>query len=174
MSKTRRKETTLTINFVDVEHSDENMSKLMELIGAPDFGSTPEMCGWDITAPNGKFVHVSSSEIRDFIADTMFNAVINMVMKDKYEFDMYANRKFIEKTYFNSADNRNPYSELSGIWGNCIEIRTIGNSATKSVLDNLHKRNVLALKDKIVLMKHVQNVEYTCRLRDVSEVECSV
>ena len=177
MGKTKRKKTTLSINFIDSDNSisdDENMSKLMELLGAPDFRSKSEIHGWDITAPNGKSVHVSSSEIRDFIADTMFNAKIDMVMHEEYYFNTYANRIFIEGAFFDATDDSNPHSELGTLWSGSITIETIGNNVTKTALDRLHKKNVLSLKDKIVSMKHVQNVEYTCILKDVNEVECSV
>lgn len=177
MSKTKSKETTLTINFVGSDNSigdRENMSKVIELLGAPDFAAKSELSGWNITAPNGKSIKISSIDIRDFICGAMFNATSEIVMKDTYFFNTYDNVAFIEKTFFDIGKDSNPHSSVGSIYGGNMEITTRGNNVTKTALDNLHKKNVLDVKDKIVVMKHVQNVEYTCRLKDVVSSECSV
>jgi hypothetical protein len=176
MSETKRKETTLTINFVESDGSiseDENMAKAMELLGAPNFKPEEVSAGWTATAENGESVDFSYTPIMEFIRDNTPGITVTERTKLEYNLGSYANRDFIDNKYFNVSDIE-LRSNSGSIWCNCIDIRTVGHGVTKSALDRLHKKNVLALKDKIVSMDHVQSVEYTCTLRNVVETECSV
>lgn len=176
MSETKRKDTTLTINFVESDNSvseDENMAKVMELLGAPEFEPIEVDCGWTATAKNGESVDFSYTPIMEFIRDNMPDVTVEKRTKLEYSSGSYKNRDFIDSKYFNGGNIK--LQSLTGIiWCNCIDIRTIGHDATKPALDNLHKKNVLALKDKIVSMDHVHDVEYTCKLKNIVESDCSV
>ena len=174
MSGTKKKETTLSIQFVNNDDSDGNMSKLMKLLGAPDFESELVDRGWDITAPDGKELHVSSSSIMEFIRDSVPDVVVEKAIRDEYKFSSFANKDFIENTYFGTDDNCRIYSHIGYLWSEIIQIITTGNGATKPALDRFHRKNVLAVKDKIVAMENVHNVEYTCTLKNIVESECSV
>ncbi|MBU1173160.1 MAG: hypothetical protein KKD44_26650, partial [Proteobacteria bacterium] len=92
--------------------------------------------------------------------------------KESYEFDSYHNKEYISKTFFTDANGA--YSAVGSVWSGYIEIITSSSGATKSQVDRIHKSNVLAVKDRLVSMKHVLNVAYTCTLRKSHEVECSV
>lgn len=174
MSETKRKETTLNVRFVDDKGSDEDISKLMELLGVPDFTSKSEWDGYNITAPSGRTIKISRREIVDFIEDVVPGVIVEEATRNEYDFGSYANKDYIEKAYFGGSKDGNIFSRIGYLWGNMIEVKTTGNNVTKSALDKLHRRNVLAIKDKIVSMGHVQSVEYTCTLKNVTEVECSV
>ena len=174
MSDTKNKETTLSIHFVNDDDSDGNMSKMMKSLGAPDFASDVVSNGWDITASSGEKLSVSRSSIMEFIRDCMPGVVIVKSIRDEYDFGSFANKDFIENTYFGTDDKHSIYSHIGYLWSGTIQIKTTGNGVTKPVFDKFHRKNVLAVKDKIVAMENVQNVEYTCTLKNIVESECSV
>ena len=170
------KETALTINFVgeNMPGFDKSkcMDKVMELLGAPKFGARTVQYGWDIVAPNGELLSTHSTDTMEFIKKTMFGASITDKFKESYEFDSYQNKEYISKTFFTDANGA--YSAVGSVWSGYIEVITSSFGVTKSQVDKVHKSNVLAVKDRIVAMKHVLNVAYTCTLRKLNEVECSV
>ena len=174
MSDTKNKETTLSIQFVNDDDSDGNMSKLMKLLGAPDFVSSVLSVGWDITAPGGKNIRVSSPSVMEFIRKFVPGVVVEEVTRDSYDFGSYDNKDFIENKYFGTVDSHKLYSNIGYLWSGTIQIKTTGDGVTKKALDGFHRKNVLSVKDKIVAMKHVHNVEYTCTLKNIVESECSV
>ena len=170
------KETALTINFVgeNMPGFDKSkcMDKVMELMGAPKFGAKTVQYGWDIVSPNGATLSTHSTDVMEFINKTMLGVSITDKFKESYEFDSYQNKEYIRETFFTSADR--VYSMIGSVWSGYIEVFTSSFGVTKSQVDKVHKSNVLAVKDRIVAMKHVLNVAYTCTLRKLNEVECSV
>lgn len=174
MSDNIMKETALTITFVGDKEADKdkNMDKVMELLGAPKVGAEMIKSGWDIVAPNGATLYTYNRDTMEFIGKALLNASIVVRFKEVYEYESYANKEYICETFFTSADR--VYSALGSVWSGYIEVNTSSSNATKAQVDRVHKKNVLALKDRIVAMKHVLNVAYTCTMKKSHEVECTV
>ena len=174
MSKVFHKETSLLVVFVEngIEGK-HNMLKVMELLGAPKSKVEYIERGWDITAPNGKTIRVYSSEVKDFILGTTFSTAIG-VLETEYPYSSYANKRFIQEHIFNDPSNAELYSEIDAVYSGSIGVNTVGTDTTRTKVSQLHRKNVLALKDKIVAMEHVHNVEYTCEWKRTEESECSV
>lgn len=176
MSDDILKETALTITFVggvdnEVEKA-KHMDKVMELLGAPKFGAETVKSGWDIVAPNGATLYTYSRDAMEFIEKALFNASIVDRFKEVYESDSYLNKEYIRETFFTSADR--VYSAVGSIWSGHIEVNTSSSNSPRAQVDRVHKKNVLALKDRIVAMEHVLNVAYTCTMRKSNTVECTV
>ena len=170
----KNKETTLSIHFIDGKTNDENMSRLMGMLGVKNSCLVVVPGGWNISSPSGMKMYTTNKEFMEFVSKSMFNAVITEAEREEYHFGTYENKTFIESKYFCQSETFDPYTSLGSVWAGHIGIKTRGDDATKAALDRLHKKNVLSLKDKIVSMEHVQHVEYTCTLRNIDETECSV
>lgn len=174
MSKVFNKETTLSIQFIDngIENK-YNMLKVMELLGAPKSKVEYVERGWDITAPNGKTIRVYSSDVKDFILGTTFSRAIGM-LETEYPYSSYHNKRFIQESIFDDPNEAELYSEIDAVYSSSIGVNTVGTDTTRTKVSQLHRKNVLVLKDKIVAMEHVHNVEYTCEWKRTEESECSV
>ena len=174
MGRVFNKETVLSIKFTDngLDKRD-NMNDVMKLLGAPKFKIEFNDNGWDITAPNGKTLRVYSKSIKNFITETTFSTVVAIVERE-YVYSSFANKYFIQEHIFGNSNEAGLSSEIGTVWSNSIGIKTIGTDTTRTKVSNLHRKNVLVLKDKIVAMEHVHSVTYTCEWKSTSESECSV
>lgn len=175
-----KKSTTLNIRFVEGVTKEENaMGTILKDLGCPNAEGVETDDGWNLSVGLNK-CHIRGEDVMKFLKNNCPEVVIEKATKIKVELDDFRNKEHIEKL-FEKITVKGKLSDytlaetcIDWVGQEYISLNTTGNGVTATKVENLHRKNVLALKDKLVAHKLILKVDYTCRWEHLKSEECSV
>lgn len=175
-----KKSTTLTVTFVDsVTKGEDAMGIILKEFGCPKADGEEVDDGWNLYSGQNK-CHLADSKVMDFLKENCPEVVIEKATKIKVDLDDWHNKDHLQELFEKVTEEGKHATytlvetKIDWISSTYISLYTTGNGVSATKVENIHRKNVLALKDKLVAHRFVQSVAYTCRWEHVKSEECVI
>ncbi|TAN37379.1 MAG: hypothetical protein EPN25_15420 [Nitrospirae bacterium] len=171
-----RKNTSLSIVYVEGIKSEEGIIQIVKELGCPVSAVVDVENTWKIeSCVTEEVIETFDSGVAKFIREHDRNSTLFTVevqMRSSCDYGSWENKEYLGKMFDSVKDHIN--TSVDSIYRGSIDLSTYGYNTTPKKVEELHRKNMLILKDRIVSSPIVQRVDYTCAWRKTSEEECTV
>lgn len=178
------KETTLSLKFRD--NANELLNSLQGIItpmaqclyelGCPDCQEVDSKADTYTLKWGARTLNTDDDEFVEFAQAICADLIVKQSKIKVNNFNSTANEDVIRGIMPDihlELQNSFARTRIALIGDDYISISTHGN-APKSYIDTFHRKNVLAIKDKIIATSVVLNTNYTCNYKIMPDYDCKV